>query len=142
VSDCFLQAMGMLQNFLVKDKLSPEFAARLQHLDKSAEVEAIVVPNVQRRDGTKRQSAAERNAAIENISRGVAPIMTEIDLVLHEFGGRRRNSTAIGTITVATTADGIRALARLPSVQAVLENQPITGLSGAKRPTKPRRSAL
>jgi hypothetical protein len=132
----------MLQDFIVEEKLSPEFAARLQHLNKSAEVEAIVVSNVQRRGSTRRQSTAERNAAIKNVFRGVAPIMTEIDLILHKFGGRRQKATAVGTITVATTADGIRALARLPSVQAVLENQPITRLPGAKRPTKPRRTAL
>jgi len=56
-------------------------------------------------------------------------MVEEIESVLHEFGGQQQKPNRIGTIVVATTANGLRSIASLPSVSAVLENLPSAKLS-------------
>lgn len=75
----------------------------------------------------RRQSPAERQAAIETMRKSIEPVLAEIDVVLKRFGRRRMalGANALGAIPVETTAAGIAALANPEPVRAILEDQPI-----------------
>lgn len=68
----------------------------------------------------RKRIAAQAKAATRNVS-------NEMDGVLKRFGGRRFDieAGAIGAIAVETTPDGIRAIAALDDVSAVVEDQPL-----------------
>jgi len=53
-----------------------------------------------------------------------------IDAILRDNGGRRLGDepTALGTIAVETTANGVRALAESEHVAAILDDQPVHGI--------------
>jgi hypothetical protein len=60
--------------------------------------------------------------------------LAEIDRPLTHFGGKRLalGVNALGSVPVESTPDGITALASLDSVKAILEDQPISLLSGPR----------
>jgi hypothetical protein len=112
-----------------KKKISPEFAARLEHLGPREEVRAIVLVRTGGAQGptAASQSREGRKAAAEATQRSAEQALDEIDGILARFHGERlaRHPDALGSLPVETTAAGIRALASSRWVKAILEDQPI-----------------
>jgi hypothetical protein len=119
------------------DKISPAFKARLDRMNPREKVGVLVVLNPRDTDGAsgRRQSPAERQAAIDAMRKSVEPALAEIDRVLELFGGKplAPHVNALGSVPVETTAEGITALADLEPVKSILEDQPISLLSNSKR---------
>jgi hypothetical protein len=125
--------MGMNQVRLEtrKDKISPEFAERLDRLGSRQKVGAIVIVNglaTRDKTTTRRGSRANRRYAIDDKRKAVLQRLPQIDLILERFGGQRLAKTpdALGSIPVETTPAGIRALANSKHVKAILENQRVS----------------
>jgi hypothetical protein len=120
-----------------KDKLSTEFKARLDRLGPQQKVRAIVMLHGKDTGKTpaRRQSSAERQAAIESVRKSAEQALVDIDRILECFDGQRlaKSPDALGSISVETTAAGITALASCGHVKAILEDQPISLLAGSKR---------
>jgi hypothetical protein len=118
------------------DKISTTFRTRLNHMAPQQKVRAMVVLHLNGHEVApgRRQSPEERQAAIEAIRRSAEPVLAEIDRVLRHYGGKRLEPSVnvLGSIPVEATPDGITALASLDSVKAVLEDQPISLLSGPR----------
>ena len=114
----------------MQDKISAQFKARLDRLEPQQNVRAIVVLRTKDAGAmpTRRQSLAERQAAIEAMRKAAEPVLTDIDRIIERFGGKRLTLgvNALGSIPVETTASGINALATLDHVKAILEDQPIS----------------
>lgn len=114
----------------VQAKVSPEFTARLNRLDPRQKLRAIVV--LRREAGAtprgRRASQAERRVRLQEIAEATAPLLAEIDRVLALHQGERLASKAdaLGCVPVATTPEGIHALADSDHVQAILEDQPVS----------------
>ena len=110
-------------------KISSEFSTRLARLEPRDKVHAFVLL---RTGGTssrssKRQSRAERKAAVGAARKSAERAMTDIDSILKRHDGRRlaRRPNALGSMPVETTPAGIKALASSRWVKAILEDQPI-----------------
>jgi hypothetical protein len=112
-----------------KKKISSAFSARLARLGPGDKVHAIVLLRTGKTGtrSSKRQSSAEREAAVRATRESAERALPDIDDILKEHDGRRlsRRPDALGFMPVETTAAGIKALARSRWVQAVLEDQPI-----------------
>lgn len=118
------------------DKISTPFKMRLKRMKPQQKVRAVVLLHLNAPEVApgRRQSPSERQAAIEAIRKSAEPSLVEIDRVLKHFGSKRLASSvnALGSIPVESTPDGIAALATLDSVKAILEDQPISLLSGPR----------
>jgi hypothetical protein len=118
------------------DKISTPFKMRLKHVKPQQKVRAIVLLHLNGPEvaSGRRHSPSERQAAIEAMRKSAEPALVEIDRVLRHFGGKRLGASvnALGSIPVEATPDGITALATLDSVKAILEDQPISLLSGPR----------
>jgi hypothetical protein len=92
-------------------------------------IRATVLLNVGQTERARgrRQSTAEREAAVAETKAGAAELLPEIDRLLGEVGGRRLSQApdALGTILVETTRAGLRRLSASSCVKAVLEDQPL-----------------
>jgi len=110
-----------------KPKISAEFSARLSSMRPRQKVRAIVVlqKDDSRSNKGRRQSPEERRAAIERSKKATERAISAVDRVLARHGGKRldQTSTAVRTVSVRTTATGIRALARSRYVKSVMEDQ-------------------
>lgn len=110
--------------------ISREFAERLRRYRRDRPVRVAVVFELATRRA-EGQGAARRRARAD-IARETKLAanagLEEIDRVLQEFGGKRlvESADALGTIAVETTAAGVKALATISGVKAILEDQPIT----------------
>jgi hypothetical protein len=115
-------------------KISTAFRARLERMNQQQKVHAIVMLRLGDTEVTpgRRQSPAERQAAIHAMRKTSEPARVEIDRVLKQFGGTRLASSvnALGAVPVETTTEGITTLATLDAVKAIVEDQPISLLSG------------
>jgi hypothetical protein len=118
------------------NKISTAFRARLNRMNRQQKVRAIVILRLGDTEVTpgRRQSPSQRQAMIEAMRNYVEPAVAEIDRVLTHFGGKRLAASvnALGSVPVEATPDGITALASLDSVKAILEDQPISLLSGPR----------
>lgn len=118
------------------NKISPAFRARLNRMNQQQKVRAIIVVRLGDTEVApgRRQSPSQRQAVIEAMHKSAEPALAEIDRVLRQFGGKRlaSNVNALGAVPVETTPEGITALATLDSVKAILEDQPISLLSGPR----------
>jgi hypothetical protein len=116
------------------DKISPAFKVRLEHMEPQQKVRAIVMlhSNDPAVAPGRRQLPAERQAAIEAMRKSAEPALDEIDHVLSHFGGKRLapSVNALGSVPVEATPAGLTTLSTLESVEAILEDQPISLLSG------------
>jgi cobalamin biosynthesis protein CbiG len=67
----------------------------------------------------------------EERRRAARPVLERIDEVLRHQGGSRlaHDVDALGAVPVETTPAGVRGLAALDGVAAVLEDQPVRGLA-------------
>jgi len=112
-----------------KNKISPEFAARLDRLGPQQKVRAIVLLHIQDTGNlsAQRQSRAERQAAVEAMRKSAEQALSDIDDLLERFGGQRlaESPDALGSIPIETTAVGINALAASEWVKAIIEDQTI-----------------
>jgi len=113
-----------------KDKISSEFASRLIHFESQQKVRVVVLLNAKdtEKSNPKRQSRAERKAAIEAIRKSAKQALSDIDNILERFGGQRLSDDpdSLGSISIEITADGIKALAESEWVNAILEDQKIS----------------
>ena len=113
-----------------EEKISPVFSAKLSGLRPEEKVVAILVLGVKgsgRKSGP-RQSGAQRKIAVDAARKSAEDAFPDIDDVLARSGGRRLadQPNALGTIPVETTTTGLRRLALLEQVTAILEDQPLT----------------
>jgi sorbitol-specific phosphotransferase system component IIA len=112
-----------------KNKISPQFAARLQHFGPKDKVRAIVLLDTGDVDVApgRRQTDSERRATIEAMRCAAEQALDDIDGILAQFDGQRlaEHPDALGSVPVETTVAGITALASSERVRAILEDQSI-----------------
>ena len=112
-----------------KPKISPGFAARLKRLGPRDKVYAVVLLRAgdAAEPSGKRQSRAEREAAVEAMRASAGQALTELDDILERFDGQRfaDGPDVLGSIAVETTVAGIETLASSDWVKAIIEDQPI-----------------
>ncbi len=114
-----------------QEKISREFATRLEHLSPRDKVRAVVLlntPNGANKTATRRLSRAERKAAAEARRKSAEHALPDIDKIIQEFGGQRLEPrpSALGSVHVETTPAGVKALAASKHVKAVLEDQRVS----------------
>jgi hypothetical protein len=121
------------KNDPAKDKISPEFAARLERLDSHQRIRAIVFLQIPGSEATsrRRRTRSDREVAAERVRSATAEYLAEIDAILKRSGGRRlaERPDALGSVPVEATARGLVALAASEHVTAVLDDQPARLLS-------------
>ncbi len=112
-----------------KPKISSGFAARLKRLGPRDKVYAIVLLRTgdAAAPSGRRQSRAEREAAVEAMRTSAGKALNELDDILKRFDGQRFADApdALGSIPVETTVAGIETLASSDWVKAIVEDQPI-----------------
>lgn len=115
-------------------KVSAEFSDRLDLLSPDRKLHAVVLLNTgaSGEKTSRRQTRTERRVKLDQLREAARSVLEKVDAVLSECGGRRldRDVTALGTVAVEATPAGIQALARLKSVKAVFEDQPVSLLGG------------
>ena len=113
-----------------ESKISREFAARLERLAPERKIRAVVLLNIENSaaGATRRLTSEERQAAAESARISARSLLPEIDESLAREDGKRLSEdvNALGSVTVEATPEGIAALARLPGVKAILEDQPVS----------------
>ncbi len=113
-----------------ESKISRGFAARLERLAPDKKIRALVLLDIENdtAGATRRLTSEERQASIESARISARSVLPEIDELLAREDGKRLSEdvNALGSVTVETTAQGIAALARLSSVKAILEDQPVS----------------
>ena len=117
--------------------ISREFAARLDSIGAKQLVRAIVMLQAGGNGEAlaRRQSRQERQETIERFRQFSRDTLPEIDHILEQYDGKRlsQDVDALGSISVETTAEGIRALASSEHVKAVFEDQPIIKFASHKK---------
>ena len=111
-------------------KISEVFESRLAGMASGTIVRAIVmiqVPPTVKPSG-RRMTTAERLAVIDDIKQSAQTAFPAIDKALQPHGGKRLDETAsaVGSICVEAMSSGIRALAALDRVKAILEDQSVS----------------
>jgi hypothetical protein len=117
-------------------KISPNFRARLSHLEPTQKVRAIVLLRTPDGEAINRQeSRANRKSLIKRVREAAATALPDIDAILERFGGKRlaESADALGSIPVETTPAGVQALAASEHVKTILEDQPISSLLKLKQ---------
>jgi len=117
-----------MDNGSQSSSLSPQFQARLDRLAPDQRVRAVVLLHTRGAGSGRRQSPSARQEAIAAVRAAAALALPDIDAILEHHGGQRLASEpgALGSIAVETTPAGVLALAALPHVQAILEDQPLS----------------
>ncbi|MBP5974259.1 hypothetical protein HW132_16305 [Brasilonema sp. CT11] len=110
-----------------KNKISSEFACRLNNLAPQQKVSVIVFLKLENLDKpiSLRQSRAERKAAMEGIRNSAKQALDYIRKIIQDFGGTQlaESPDVLGTIPVEISAAGVEALAASDAVKAVVEEQ-------------------
>ena len=118
-------------------KISREFKTRLDHLKPGQKVRAIVMLRTgkARPMRSKGRSGPDRQAIIDLVRRTAEAALSDVDGILQRFDGKRlaESVSALGSVPVETTADGIKALAQSEHVKAILEDQSIASLPRLKQ---------
>jgi hypothetical protein len=114
-----------------KNKISNEFAARLDQLGPGETIRAIVLLEVKssEKPGIRgRQSPNQREAAVERVLQAAENALKDIDDILSGIKGRRldKHPTAVGSVLVETTAAGVYALAESSKVKVIIEDQGVS----------------
>jgi hypothetical protein len=109
-------------------KISPELASRLRRLDPGCQVRVVLflqTPPLPAQ--TSRQSPDARQDRVEAVKESAQRAVSAVDRILADHGGTRlsKSPTALGSLSVETTAAGVSALARSKWVKTVVEDQPI-----------------
>lgn len=113
--------------------ISREFAAKLNRLGATQKVRALVLLRTATNGTvlTQRPSRPERKEAIEKVRAASRSSLPDIDQILASYNGKRLSEDvdALGSITVESTAEGIKALADSEHVKAIFEDQAIFPLA-------------
>jgi hypothetical protein len=121
---------------LSKNKISSEFACRLNNLAPQQKVCIIVFLKLENLDKPmSRQSRIERKAAIEGIRNSAKQALDYIHKIIQDFGGKQLADSpdALGSIPVEISAAGVEALAESDAVKAVVEEQEIVAANDTNR---------
>ena len=123
--------MSQGKNKSTKNKISNEFAARLDQLGPGETIRAIVLLEIKssEKPGIRgRQSPNQREAAVDRVRQAAENALKDIDDILNGIKGRRldKHPTAVGSILVETTAAGVYALAESSKVKAIIEDQGVS----------------
>jgi hypothetical protein len=121
---------------LASGKISAELAARLDRSPPGEPFRSVVLletPGIP--PTSRRQSRAERTAAVQAVKDSARLALEVVDHILHDLGGRRLSAApdALGSIRVETPPAGVYRLALLKEVRAVLEDQSIAPLPPSSR---------
>jgi len=110
-----------------KSKISPGLASQLEHLKPGKKVRVIVLLCTPHGGKGRRQSSAERDAAVEAMKESARSALSEVDAILERTDGQRLAGSpdAFGAVPVKGTAAAIYALARSKKVKAIMEDQAI-----------------
>jgi hypothetical protein len=109
-----------------RDKISAEFASRLDQSPPDQALRTIVLLDTGSGKGGRRlPSRDRRRAAVTAVKQSAQLALKTVDEVLERIGGRRLSTTpdALDSIRVEVTPEGIYMLAHLKQVKAVLEDQ-------------------
>jgi hypothetical protein len=121
--------MMIEHNVNSQNKLSPEFATRLIHLEPQQKIHIIVLLQIVEplNLGGKRQSPADRQSVIQTVKNSAAQAFANITEIIQHFEGHSlaEHPDAIGSIPIEITVAGINPLLQSPSVKAIIENQAI-----------------
>lgn len=113
-----------------KDKISPDFLEHLNRLspEQTIRIIAMLLIKSRKQPSEVRLSPIERDATMKAVLKSGEQALIEIDAVLDQYGGQKLapRPNALGCIPIETTARGIRALASLDKVKAIMEDQPIS----------------
>ncbi|MCP4348378.1 MAG: hypothetical protein GY795_23060 [Desulfobacterales bacterium] len=113
-----------------KDKISPEFLEHLNRLGpkQTIRIIAMLLTKDRKQPSKVRLSPIERDATMKGILKSGEQALIEIDAILDQYGGRKLapKPNALGCIPIETTARGIKALASLDKVKAIMEDKPIS----------------
>ncbi len=113
-----------------KDKISPEFLEHLNRLspEQTIRIIAMLLTKSRKQPSKVRLSPIERDATMKAVLKSGEQAIIEIDAILDQYGGRKlaSNPNALGCIPIETTARGIKALATLDKVKAIMEDQPVS----------------
>jgi hypothetical protein len=118
-----------------RDKLSAEFAARLDQSPPDLALRSIVLLETGSEDGGRKPSSRQgRRAAVTAVKQSAQLALKMVDEVLEQNGGRRLSTApdALGSIRVEVTPEGIYRLAHLKEVKAVLDDQGVSPLPPPK----------
>jgi hypothetical protein len=122
------------------EKISREFAQRLQRLGPTQSVHALVMIDAEAASGPAedasvrsarpRLKGAERGRRASQVRETAAGALPEVDRILERYHGRRLAGAVnpLGFVPVVTTPAGLRALAASDRVKAILEDQKISAL--------------
>jgi hypothetical protein len=124
-------------NRLNQNKISPEFATRLNRLEPQQKVRVMVLlqldnPQTDTTDRAAnqlgRQTRTERRARVQAVQNSSGRSFDSISRILQRFGGcpLATRPNALGAIPVEITVAGVNALATSEAVKAVLEDQAVT----------------
>jgi hypothetical protein len=119
-----------------RDKISAEFAARLDQSPPDQALRSIVLLETETAGGGGREppSRERRRAAVTAVKQSAQLALKTVDEVLERIGGRRLSAApdALGSVRVEVTPEGIYRLAHLKEVKALLEDQGLFPLPPAK----------
>ena len=119
-----------MSNKSPQEKISLEFAAKLNSYPATAKVRVIVLlesVNPERNHNSLRQSRLERKAAIKAMQDLVKQSWQIVDRLIEDFDGKKLaiKPDVLGAIPIEITPAGIRALAVSDAVKAIIEDQQI-----------------
>lgn len=112
-----------------QNKLSPEFAVRLTHLEPHQKIQIIVLLKIAEPTSKvgRRQSATERQATIQTIKNSTAQALNKITGIIQHFDGRSLSEypDPMGSLPIEITPLGINALLESDAVKVIMESQEI-----------------
>lgn len=119
-------------------KISAEFAARLQRLDRHEQIRVIVLARTAATGPD--EGVGEQQAQAATGATRMMEAFRHIDACLAETEGRRLTEwpNHLGHVVVETNRPGIEALAELACVEAILEDQAIYPHRPVNHPAQPR----
>ena len=111
------------------DKIDPGFLNRINSLPANQIIKAILIlsDETEYKHPETRPTEQERKTIINLVLKSGEKAMQEINSILQAYGGTKQASSpnALGCLSIATTGAGIKALACLDRVKAVMEDQPV-----------------
>lgn len=117
------------QNVLNQNKISPEFAMRLENLEPEDKIRVIVLLQtpIAKNAAAKRLAHTERQTIINNVRHSSNEALKAINKIIEHFNGRKlaEQVDLLGSIPIEITAAGINALAESNAVKSIIEDQDI-----------------
>lgn len=112
-----------------RNKLNPEFAARLNQLAPDQKIRVIVLLQVEETANLNRnrQLWIERQAAIQSVQISAAQSLANIDCIIQHFDGRSLvdHPDLLGSLPIEINAAGVNALTKSDAVKAVMEDRSV-----------------